>query len=136
MASAATSRNFFSCVAAPTPMLITIFCSRGSESLFVRPNFSAKAGKTSFSYFTCRRGVTGAAGAAAGASFSFFLPIGPFHLQDADAAYYFFAVAFLAAVVLGVFDFFAGEICPSEPLQRRQMRTLLPSSATSTPVRL
>src|SRR5262249_31914247 len=39
MASAAVSRCFFSWVAAPTPMLTTIFSNRGSESVFLRPNF-------------------------------------------------------------------------------------------------
>ena len=37
-------------MALPTPMLMTIFCNFGNECRLVRPNFSAKAGKISFSY--------------------------------------------------------------------------------------
>ena len=42
-AAAASSKCFFSVMALPTPMLTTIFSSRGSERRFVRPSFSAKS---------------------------------------------------------------------------------------------
>ncbi len=41
-ASTASSRYFFSPVALPTPMLMTIFCNRGSARRFVRPNCWAR----------------------------------------------------------------------------------------------
>src|SRR5262245_15209555 len=76
IASAAVSRCFFSCVAAPTPMLTTIFSNRGNDSLFLRPNFSASVGITCWKYRSWRRGV-GAGTAGSSASALPFLPLSP-----------------------------------------------------------
>ena len=43
--SAACSMRFLSCSALPTPMLTTIFCSRGKLSGLVRPSFLPSAGR-------------------------------------------------------------------------------------------
>ena len=44
----ASSRCFFSLTATPTPMLTTIFSSRGMECGFERPSASASCGRTCF----------------------------------------------------------------------------------------
>src|SRR5689334_627293 len=71
-------------------MLTTILSSRGSESLFLRPNFSASVGSTVWKYLSRRRG--GGAGPASSASaLPFFLSpfsaLGPFSAFGALAAF-------------------------------------------------
>src|SRR5262249_49842556 len=43
--------------ALPTPMLTTIFCSRGRLSTFCRPNFFCRSGMISFWYLSSKRAM-------------------------------------------------------------------------------
>ena len=72
-AAVASSMCFLSVIALPTPMLTTIFSSRGSESRFVAAELLCQAAATiCSSYSVCNRGVGGGAVPSASA-FSFFL---------------------------------------------------------------
>ncbi len=78
ISSAAASSTLIFRMASPTPILITIFVSRGTAIRFLYPSPCKRRGRISLRYFSFNRGVgpfdeaSGAVSTGAGAAVSFF----------------------------------------------------------------